>query len=88
MKKQYGIIGFFDILGFQNFLENNDPEVAADIVRKALLYLVQGSTKDSNHFVPVLSDTMVWPKKIAIEWRPAIHTWITIMYLSMLLSTI
>ena len=28
IKIQSGLIGFFDILGYQSFLENNDPEIA------------------------------------------------------------
>ena len=35
----YGIVGFFDILGYTNFLENNDPEKAAEIVTANLLML-------------------------------------------------
>jgi hypothetical protein len=32
-----GIVGFFDILGYMNFLENNEPAEAADIVVNTLL---------------------------------------------------
>lgn len=39
IKTSYGIVGFFDILGYANFLENNDPEEAARIVIANLLKL-------------------------------------------------
>jgi len=39
IKTQKGIVGSFDILGYSSFLENNEPEVAAEIVQKHLLTL-------------------------------------------------
>jgi hypothetical protein len=36
-QSQLGMVGFFDILGFQSFLENNEPEDAAEQVLKAIV---------------------------------------------------
>jgi hypothetical protein len=41
LKSQSGFIGYFDILGYQAFLENNSPEVAAERVLGTLLKLDQ-----------------------------------------------
>ena len=38
-QRQQGIIGFFDILGYSSFLENNEPEDAAKTVLATLLDL-------------------------------------------------
>lgn len=38
-KSQYGIIGFFDILGYQSFLENNE-DAAAEATEKVLNFMV------------------------------------------------
>ena len=35
----YGIVGFFDILGYQSFLDNNEPEEAASEVLEQILAL-------------------------------------------------
>lgn len=32
MDKKIGLVAFFDILGYQNFLEKNEPEIAAEII--------------------------------------------------------
>lgn len=38
-KSQYGIIGFFDILGYQSFLENNE-DIAGVVTEKVLNFMV------------------------------------------------
>ena len=38
-KSQYGIIGFFDILGYQSFLENNE-DVTGEATEKVLNFIV------------------------------------------------
>ncbi|NQU05910.1 MAG: hypothetical protein HQ568_07440 [Calditrichaeota bacterium] len=50
-KTQEGIVGFFDILGYSNFLENNEPEDAAIIIKKVLLDL---NTDLANHILNML----------------------------------
>ncbi|MCK5348024.1 MAG: hypothetical protein KAJ25_01470 [Desulfobacula sp.] len=39
MKTEKGLIGFFDVLGYQNLLENNEPEIIADTVLPILTNL-------------------------------------------------
>jgi hypothetical protein len=36
MDKKTGLVAFFDILGYQNFLEKNEPEVAAEKISELL----------------------------------------------------
>jgi hypothetical protein len=36
MSKKIGLVAFFDILGYQNFLENNEPEIAAEKISEFL----------------------------------------------------
>jgi hypothetical protein len=48
MKKvvEKGIVGFFDILGYQNFLKNNSIENCIDIIEKKILELPEEVKKD------------------------------------------
>lgn len=39
MSKKTGLVGFFDILGYQNFLEENEPEIAAEKISEFIKYL-------------------------------------------------
>jgi hypothetical protein len=46
---QIGVIGFFDILGYASFLENNKPEQAAEIVLGQLLNLKDAVSSLQKH---------------------------------------
>lgn len=75
IKIQTGLIGFFDILGYQSFLENNDPEVATsevlsiisgvgDSISKHFLSFEEMSSEDIKRMVNsiqwlVFSDTIL-----------------------------
>jgi len=36
MDKKTGLVAFFDILGYQNFLKKNEPEIAADKIAELI----------------------------------------------------
>jgi hypothetical protein len=62
LKSTEGIVGFFDILGYSNFLENNDPELAANTVLTTLTKLPQTTSKQAaelskgpaKEFIPII----------------------------------
>lgn len=39
IKSEFGFVGYFDILGYQTFLENNDPDAAAQVILDTILRL-------------------------------------------------
>lgn len=49
MKPTFGLIGFFDILGYQNLLENNSPESIADTVLNKINNLPETVKKNTRH---------------------------------------
>lgn len=46
IKSEAGFVGYFDILGYQTFLENNSPEIAAQIILNTILRLEQDMPRE------------------------------------------
>lgn len=63
---QEGIVGFFDILGYANFLENNTAKDAAKIVRDILIKLPETVPQQINRMVQVTPAMSTFIKQI--EW--------------------
>ncbi len=57
MSTETGFIGFFDILGYQSILENNDPEAIAETVLQRLMSLDTGVESYIINSAPAFKDT-------------------------------
>lgn len=62
-KSQYGIIGFFDILGHQNFVENNE-DVAGEATEKVLNFIVNLEKNIQSHVRNILKNSKNFKKLV------------------------
>lgn len=87
-KTQNGLIGFFDILGYQSFLENNDAETAAlevlDIINNIGTIVSSGliaSLRDPNEKQKKMVESIQWlvfsdTILMAMEWNESLHDFV------------
>jgi hypothetical protein len=62
-KSQYGIIGFFDILGYQSFLVNNE-DVAGESTEKVLNFIVNLEKNIQSHVRNILKNSKNFKKLV------------------------
>jgi hypothetical protein len=77
---QNGLIGFFDILGYQAFLENNPPETAADTVLAVLGKLT--GLKDEM-LLHMMKDLDVLQDRIEVEPQWLVFSDTVLLYLDL-----
>jgi len=77
---QNGLIGFFDILGYQAFLENNPPETAADTVLAVLGKLT--GLKDEM-LLHMMKDLGVLQDRIEVEPQWLVFSDTVLLYLDL-----
>jgi len=93
-----GIVGFFDILGYQSFLQNNSPEYAAKEVFSTLTHLdkeiPQRLLDIGQKDLPlspmewlIFSDTILLTSPLKGDEEDMLHTWMDFIMASLVLNS-